>query len=275
MAAHRWWRCARILTPAAAVSVGELQFRSAAGTNLATGGVALASSYLTAAWSGLAADLTPDRAFDGKNSLVTDIWHVDTTSSMLMIEQWIGYRWPTAVDVGQVAVQQRGDGVADGYWTGCNIEASDDGVYWHVVGTAVFAAPTSAADKAFKVGAIQPVGGEQRPARSVVSTRGGAAPAVVGLVAADGRATSDIDGGPGVITGSVSALGPPVTPLVRRVLLLSERFRRVIKETWSEPGGQYTFSGLHLSDKYTVVTHDSAGIYRAVIADGLSAQEGP
>lgn len=269
MSAHRWWRCKRIATPSGMISVGELQFRSSGGANLVTGGTALASSYLAAAAWGGATDLAPARAFDGANSATKDMWHMATGTTIPITDQWIGYQWASAVDVAQVAVQQRGDGVADQYWTGCNVEYSDDGVSWPLYGYATFSAPTSNTDVAWKVGIIVPVGSVLYDLTRGLTASGAPGGAVASVLHDLAPSARDVDGGPGVISGSVAVLGPPVTPLARRVLLVSERIRRVVRETWSGTDGLYRFEGLSMADTYSVVCHDNAGTYRALIADGL------
>lgn len=274
MTAHRWWRCSRIVSARPnAINVGELQFRSSAGSNLATGGTALASSYMpAAAWGGPPSDLTPARAFDGANSVTADIWHMNMTSGLDLYAQWIGYQWATAVDVAQVAVAQRGDGVANEYWMTCNVEASDDGVRWELVGACVFPAPTSGTDKAYKVGAITPLAEAPELPHSITVTGAPSGPVTAQLPDL-AHLVRDVDGGTGVIAGSVAVLGPPVTPVSRRVLLISERLRRVIREVCAGADGLYRFEYLSMFDTYSVVCHDSAGTYRALIADGLVPEE--
>ena len=49
----------------------------------------------------------------------------------------------------------------------------------------------------------------------------------------------------------------------------------LIRETWSHPvTGVYTFSGISTDYKYTVISYDYEGNFRAVIADGLSLANG-
>lgn len=273
MAAHRWWRCSRIVTARPdAINVGELQFRSSGGSNLATGGTALASSYMPAAAWGGPSDLTPARAFDGANSLTADIWHMSMTSGLDLYAQWIGYQWASAVDVAQVAVAQRGDGVSGEYWQSCNIQASDDGVRWKLIGACAFPAPTSGTDKTFKVATITPLAGAPELLHSITVTGAPSGPVTARLPDL-AHSARDVDGGTGVIAGSVAVLGPPVTPLSRRVLLISERMRRVVREQWSGADGLYRFEYLSMADTYSVVCHDSAGTYRALIAGGLVPEE--
>lgn len=271
MAAHRWWRCFRIITPDSWISVGEMQFRSASGVNLSVGGVAIASSYMPRD-GGSPTDLTPAHAFDGANATTADIWHISATSGIDRMAEWIGYAFTSPVDVGQIAVQQRGDGVANQYWQTCNIEFSDDGVSWALAGSCAFAAPTSVADKAFKLSAITPLAEAPELLHSITVTGAPSGPVTARLPDL-AHSAWDVDGGTGVIAGSVAVLGPPVTPLSRRVLLISERMRRVVREVWSGADGLYRFDYLSTADTYSVVCHDSAGTYRALMADGLTPEE--
>jgi hypothetical protein len=184
---------------------------------------------------------------------------------------WVGYRFGSAVDVAKVAVGQRVDGLGGYHWTSCDVDYSNDGVFWYHAGRCAFASPTSATDTALKVASIsgltyktaQSVAGVTRCGASASRT---AAPKYVQVPSY----YIDTEGGMGQIVGSVSGIGPPVTPLARRVLLLDEQTRRVVRETWSDSSGAYVFSNLDLSKRYTAVCHDNAGVYRAVAADRLA-----
>lgn len=258
MAAHLYWRCSRIFAAfEPALACGELQFRSAAGANLSIGGEALASSYLPGNYWGTYPDLVPAKAFDGRNASLADIWHANTGEGVIPQHKipelsWIGYRFVVPADIGQVAVAQRSD-YAGQHWLSCNVDYSDDGVMWAYAGRCVFPAPTSAGDLTLKTAVIAAV-----------------SPRAVDIA----RLSVDADGGRGAIVGSVASIGPPLTPLARRVLLISERLRRVVRETWSTETGAYRFDGLPLHEVYTVVCHDNGGLYKAVVADGLVPVEG-
>ena len=77
------------------------------------------------------------------------------------------------------------------------------------------------------------------------------------------------NGGIGIVYGTVAEKHLPAnTPWRRRVLLLDERSRIVIRETWSDATtGAYEFRGVKAGVPYTVVSYDHTGAYRAVIAD--------
>lgn len=83
-------------------------------------------------------------------------------------------------------------------------------------------------------------------------------------------------GGRGIIRATVKQKNTPVnTPLRRRVDLLDERSRLVIRSTWSDPvTGIYAFAGIREDLVYTVVSYDLLHDKRAVIADNLTLANG-
>lgn len=80
--------------------------------------------------------------------------------------------------------------------------------------------------------------------------------------------------GRGQIVGTVKEKASPVdTPVRRRVRLYREPDGLLVRTVWSDPAtGVYEFSGIPLDAKYTVVSHDYAGLYRAVLADNLAPE---
>ena len=80
-------------------------------------------------------------------------------------------------------------------------------------------------------------------------------------------------GGDGVIAGSIKEKNTPAnTPLRRRVLLIDERSRITIRETWSDAvTGNYEFRGVKQGVKYTVISYDHLHNYSAVIVDNQDA----
>lgn len=79
-------------------------------------------------------------------------------------------------------------------------------------------------------------------------------------------------GGNGIIVGTVKEKSTPSNiPLYRRVRLVEQRSGYVVAETWSNATtGAYSFANIDRSRKYTVVSYDHTGFYRAVIADNLT-----
>ena len=73
-------------------------------------------------------------------------------------------------------------------------------------------------------------------------------------------------GGVGQVAGTVK--NTPATPVRRRVLLIEEGTRAVIRETWSEAStGAYLFGRVDMSARYTVISYDHTQAFRAVVAD--------
>jgi hypothetical protein len=73
-------------------------------------------------------------------------------------------------------------------------------------------------------------------------------------------------GGVGEVAGTVK--NTPATPVRRRVLLIEEATRAVIRETWSEAAtGAYSFGRVAMNTTYTVVSYDHTQAFRAVVAD--------
>jgi hypothetical protein len=72
--------------------------------------------------------------------------------------------------------------------------------------------------------------------------------------------------GRGRITGTVK--NTPATPVWRLLRLYREPGGLLVKSTWSHPDtGAYTFDGLAMQYRYTVVSFDHTQAFRAVIAD--------
>ncbi len=77
-------------------------------------------------------------------------------------------------------------------------------------------------------------------------------------------------GGRGRVSGTVKEKGTPTnTPLRRRVRLFDEATTLLVREAWSDPiTGVYSFDYVDLAARYTVLSYDHTGAYRAVVADG-------
>lgn len=79
-----------------------------------------------------------------------------------------------------------------------------------------------------------------------------------------------IDGGFGQIVGTVKEKSTPTNvPLRRKVRLFHELSGRFLRETWSDDAGNYAFTGIDPTQRYTVVSYDYLQNYRAVIADNI------
>lgn len=77
--------------------------------------------------------------------------------------------------------------------------------------------------------------------------------------------------GIGRVAGAVKYT--PNSPVQRKVRLIRERDGLVLREAWSDPvTGAYSFDYVDELQKYTVLSYDYTGAYRAVVADGISPE---
>lgn len=77
-------------------------------------------------------------------------------------------------------------------------------------------------------------------------------------------------GGAGRIFGTVKVDSSPDVPVYRRVWLMNQRDAVIIRETWSdEATGEYEFTNIDESQKYSVISFDHTNNFRAVIADSV------
>ena len=81
-------------------------------------------------------------------------------------------------------------------------------------------------------------------------------------------------GGRGRIVGTVKNKGEPSdTPVYRRVRLFKDRDGQCVAETWSDPvTGAYAFENINPAHKYTALSYDHTGQFRAVVADNLTPE---
>ncbi|MFD2379205.1 LamG domain-containing protein [Ottowia pentelensis] len=75
-------------------------------------------------------------------------------------------------------------------------------------------------------------------------------------------------GGPGTIYGTTQTKGTPNTPTKARVVLLCQRSKLPVRETWSDPvTGAFEFTGLDERTEFIALAQDSTGSFRPVAAD--------
>lgn len=88
------------------------------------------------------------------------------------------------------------------------------------------------------------------------------------------RARTDfILGGEGRVAGTVKENGTPNTPVRRKVRLIREKDGLLVQEQWSNAStGAYDFQWVQMNEKYTVLSYDHLGNYRAVVADRLDPE---
>lgn len=131
----------------------------------------------------------------------------------------------------------------------------------HAVRTTPFPTPDAAQGYQMPQGAL--IRGAERPP---VASRFDPSPYLLDLE----------DGGRHRIVGTVKVKGSPNVPVHRRVVLINERSRRIVRETWSDPvTGAYAFESIRGDVAYTTLAYDYTGNYRGVLADNLTAERMP
>jgi hypothetical protein len=82
-------------------------------------------------------------------------------------------------------------------------------------------------------------------------------------------------GGNGRIVGTVKEKGTPDVPVQRRVQLYDETSKVMTREVWSDAQtGVYVFDNIDPHLRYSIISYDYTGMYRAVIANGQRATSG-
>lgn len=80
-------------------------------------------------------------------------------------------------------------------------------------------------------------------------------------------------GGPGTIYGTTKTKGTPSQPAKARVVLLHQRSKLPVRETWSDPvTGTFAFTGIDTTQQFLTLAEDAAGNYRPVAANRLTPE---
>ena len=80
-------------------------------------------------------------------------------------------------------------------------------------------------------------------------------------------------GGPGTIYGTTKTKGTPNQPTHARVVLLHQRSKLPVRETWSDPvTGNFAFTGIDTSQQFLTLAEDAAGNFRPVAANRLTPE---
>ena len=80
-------------------------------------------------------------------------------------------------------------------------------------------------------------------------------------------------GGPGTIYGTTKTKGTPNVPTKARVVLLHQRSKLPVRETWSDPvTGAFTFTGIDPNQQFLTLAEDAAGNFRPVAASRLTPE---
>lgn len=80
-------------------------------------------------------------------------------------------------------------------------------------------------------------------------------------------------GGPGTIYGTTKTKGTPNTPTKARVVLLHQRSKLPVRETWSDPvTGAFAFTSIATNQQFITLAEDAAGNFRPVAANLLTPE---
>ena len=80
-------------------------------------------------------------------------------------------------------------------------------------------------------------------------------------------------GGPGTIYGTTKTKGAPNLPTKARVVLLHQRSKLPVRETWSDPvTGYFEFRGIDVNQQFLTLAEDAAGNFRPVAANRLTPE---
>ena len=80
-------------------------------------------------------------------------------------------------------------------------------------------------------------------------------------------------GGPGTIYGTTKTKGTPNAPTRARVVLLHQRSKLPVRETWSDPTtGYFEFRGIDVNQQFLTLAEDAEGHFRPVVANRLTPE---
>ena len=81
-------------------------------------------------------------------------------------------------------------------------------------------------------------------------------------------------GGQGTIYGTTKTKGSPANvPAKARVVLLHQRSKLPVRETWSDPvTGSFAFTGIDTTQQFLTLAEDAAGNFRPVAANRLAPE---
>ena len=90
----------------------------------------------------------------------------------------------------------------------------------------------------------------------------------------DAQVARDVEhGGPGTIYGTTKTKGTPNLPTKARVVLLHQRSKLPVRETWSDPTtGYFEFRGIDTNQQFLTLAEDADGTYRPVAANRLTPE---
>ena len=114
------------------------------------------------------------------------------------------------------------------------------------------------------------------PVRPIVAASAPVPPHSTRLAAPMQRARDIEVGGPGTIYGTTKTKGAPNQPAKARVVLLHQRSKLPVRETWSDPiTGAFVFEGIDTTQQFLTLAEDAAGNFRPVAASRLVPEVAP
>lgn len=255
--AYEWWRFViyKMNNNYQYQSIGDIAMRdSLNGNNLCVGGTAFASSY----YNDYGLLLTPDKAFNGLNGSINDIWHISGSEYGKVAH--IGYHFLTPVDIQYFDLSTRVDNV-NGTWIEFDLEYSSDGVNWFNR-TKYRGNPPVAAGTTVSFG-VYDLSLSIIPTNLLSLSRASVTSSASGVIVDNLVLKSHLHGGKGVVSGTTVKV-PSDIPVARKVRLFEEKSGLLIQEVWSDAAGNYSFVGL--SDNYYFITaHDHTLEFNGVI----------
>ena len=109
-------------------------------------------------------------------------------------------------------------------------------------------------------------------ARAIVAA-GAAASAHSTVICSASMARDAEYGGAGTIYGTTKTKGTPNQPTHARVVLLHQRSKLPVRETWSDPvTGNFAFTGIDTTRQFLTLAEDAAGNFRPVAANRLTPE---
>lgn len=264
MPAARYWRVYVTATNAGRhVGFAEVAFLDGAGVDLSVAGTAIASSEYNASFAA-------SKAFD-KDPSVSSRW----STPLGYIPGWIGYVHPSPVTPAAVSLvcdnaPENGNGVlppSDAYVL---IEYSTDGAAWtRIAWERVSGEWVNAATVRLEINHAPP--STRTVGRLTVAAASSVASAHVASTAGLQMARDAEFGGHGRIWGTTATKATPSNlPTKARVVLLHQRSKQLVRETWSDPvTGAFAFEGIDTRQEFLTLAEDAAGAYRPVAANRL------
>ena len=259
---HKFWRLHVAATSSAYFQVSEVAFLDSAGADVSVGGVASAGSEYDSTYSA-------GKAFDKSHG-------TDYCSAADVFPAFLQYACPSAVEVTSVRFRW----ATNNLWLPKSmahmvLASSPDGVTWADFYTLSLTSGslTAGAEAVASATAAGPL---------LAGPTGGTLPVFCGpsseplasVAMGSAAAVRDAEfGGAGRIWGTTKTKGTPNQPTKARVVLLHQRSKLPVRETWSDPvTGAFAFTGIDTTQQFLTLAEDAAGNFRPVAANRLTPE---